>query len=117
MEIIESNKLIAEFMQIPKCKRCDDCGSHQYGPSITFHPSEMHYQDRWDWLMPVVEKIRADCNYLISIRFNRKLFTTTTTIACFENKWHKDLEHHGEGITSVYAAVISFIQWHKDNSK
>lgn len=51
------NNLIAEFMQIPKCQRCENCGAYQYGPGVIFHPKEMKYHSSWDWLMPVIEKI------------------------------------------------------------
>lgn len=56
-EIIEGNKLIAEFMEIPKCGRCSDCGAYQYSPAVIWYPSEMRYLESWDWLMPVIKKM------------------------------------------------------------
>lgn len=59
MTIEEGNKIIAEFMGIPKCDRCggDDCGKYKFGPGIYYYPKEMNYSTSFDWLMPVVHKI------------------------------------------------------------
>jgi len=58
-EIIDGNKLIAVFMGIPTCDRCNGCGRYKFGSSIYYRPDEMKYHTSWDWLMPVVEKIRS----------------------------------------------------------
>jgi len=78
--------------------------------------NEVAYHKSFDWLMPVVDKIR-DNNCLVSIRFNRQMKTTNTVIACFENKWVKDVEVSGIGIESTYKAVIEFIKWYNQNKK
>lgn len=58
LSVEEGNRLIAEFMGIPKCDRCDhDCGGYKYGPGNYFTPDKMRYHSSWDWLMPVVKKI------------------------------------------------------------
>lgn len=57
-QIIAGNKAIAEYMEIPKCQRCTDCGGFQYSPTIIFIPEQMGYHKSWDWLMPVVKKTR-----------------------------------------------------------
>jgi len=50
-EIIEGNKLIAEFMKQWKGVDCYMYGKDYYGfENLRYHLS-------WDWLMPVVEKI------------------------------------------------------------
>lgn len=113
MEITESNKLIAEFMQIPKCKRCDDCGSHQYGPSIIFHPSEMQYQDLWSWLMPVVDKIES-LGFSCTIMCDNCLIKNTHT---YKKKIFRTSILGKTKIEATYTAIVEFIQWHKDNSK
>ena len=54
-EIIEGNKLIAEFMGY---KFIEDW--HQYWRLSDKHlllENELKYHSSWDWLMPVVEKI------------------------------------------------------------
>ena len=71
------------------------------------------FHSDWNLLMPVVEKIR-DNNCMVSIRFNRQMNTNNTMIACFEDKWVKDLDISGVGIESTYNAVIKFINWYKE---
>lgn len=54
----EGNKLIADFMEIPKCDMCKVCDKYKYGPCIYYSPGEMRYHNSWNWLMPVVKKIQ-----------------------------------------------------------
>lgn len=58
-QIIDTNKVVAEYMDIPKCRRCSDCGGYQYSPAIIFMPAEMGYHKSWDWIMPVVRKMKG----------------------------------------------------------
>lgn len=92
-----NNKLIAEFMQIPKCKRCENCGAYQYGAGIIFHPKEMLYNSSWDWIMPVCKKICKTTPY------NSYLAIETMTVFA-------DIE-------DVYKAVVEFIEWHNKPDK
>tara|TARA_R110002020_G_scaffold59805_1_gene162784 strand:- start:1432 stop:1737 length:306 start_codon:yes stop_codon:yes gene_type:complete len=61
---MESNKLIAEFMGLPKvpCNIGTEDGYFTEGykhPNVAVPtiPSGMQYKYSWDWLMPVVNKI------------------------------------------------------------
>lgn len=80
MEILETttdgNKLIAEFMGYKE-------------PEGKFHSS-------WDWLMPVVEKIRNTKDDSI---FKERVFTRL--VKC--------------NIRDTYSAVVDFIIWHNAN--
>lgn len=56
-EIKEGNQLIAEFMEIERCTRCDPwCGRYCYNPGVYYLPDEMEYNSSWDWLMPACKK-------------------------------------------------------------
>lgn len=72
-EILGGNKLIAEFMGIPKCERCSNCDHYRFGSSIYYSPSEMNYHSSWDWLMPVMfkikNKIRLSVNPDVRLRY------------------------------------------------
>jgi hypothetical protein len=75
-EIQEGNKLIAEFMQLPLCDvwHCseevfkkawrvkDDGAMLYYGITPMWidcdEPQFLHYHSHWDWIMPVVGKVR-----------------------------------------------------------
>lgn len=92
-KIIENNKLIAEYMQIPKCGRCPDCGGFQYSPAIIFLPKEMQYSESWDWLMPVCKKI-------IDSYFDNREYI-------FEGLNKVDVD-------ATYIAVVEFIKFWND---
>lgn len=49
-EIIEGNKLIAEFMGM----------GEKFLPMDYEHENGVRYHSSWDWLMPVVEKIEKE---------------------------------------------------------
>lgn len=140
-EFSEGNKLIAEFMGFNKVRvgyfgdssetkwqrdnkkwleknEIESVGTYivNIKKNKCIEWGDVSYHKSFDWLIPVVDKIR-DNNCLISIRFNRQMNTTNTTIACFEDKWKKDLEFNGVGIESTYKAVIEFIKWYNQNKK
>lgn len=109
-ETTESNRLIAEFMGMPKCGRCEDCGAYQYSAAVIYQPEDMKYHTSWDWLMPVVEKIdslgdftlvKIERNYCQIVNQNAPLISIAS-----ESK-----------ISAVYTAVIQFIQWYNTHNK
>lgn len=65
-EIIEGNKLIAEFMGAKPITFTDDFGGVVSGvlkmEDGLYPPYKLKYHSSWDWLMPVVEKMsRIKC--------------------------------------------------------
>jgi len=99
MSIEEGNKLIAEFMNVSK-------DSYRYKNDL------LNYEDSWDWLMPVVEKIAA-MDYM---NFNLSSFDGA-------GFYDDDYKHTARGtrifskkdklIDSTWQAVIQFIQWYQ----
>lgn len=60
LDISEKNKLIAEFMGLPK--KVNGCITEGYmhpKVDVPVTTSGMQYKYSWDWLMPVVEKIEG----------------------------------------------------------
>ena len=121
-EILKGNKLIAEFMgfKIGKLNgwlsgtTIEDCAylkDESGNISKANLISKLKYHSSWDWLMPVVEKIR-DCNCVVNIKFLRKLNTTNTFIASFDLKWNKDISENGISIESTFKSVVNFIEWY-----
>lgn len=54
------NRVIAEFMELPKCDRCQkDCGGYKLSKVDTRIPSEMGYHTSLDWLKPAIDKFLA----------------------------------------------------------
>lgn len=117
MTIEESNKLIAEFMQIPKCGRCKDCGAYQYSAAIIFYPKEMLYATDWNWLMPVIDKIGK-------YEFAKELDEQESDTA-YMRTFHSNMArinrfplHVAETqIKACYEAVVEFILFTANNSQ
>ena len=58
--------------------------------------SELEYHTSWDWLMPVVEKIK-------DLGYSQELDKIDNVLTC-------DLR-----INSLYKAVVEFIKWYNEN--
>jgi hypothetical protein len=108
-EIIEGNKLIAEFMSIELFNHptyglmsCEEEHLDDQGC-----PTRLSYNLSWDWLMPVVEEIEElgnsfNINYIYCYleNSNGKKITDTTGTSKIE---------------AVWLATIKFIKWYNGN--
>ena len=136
MEIIEGNKLIAEFMGL-KYDNCwyrseNDLPINPITCSIgkSVHEEQMCYHNSWDWLMRVVEKIESLTHEtlklynLVSVRRfkhvgyywsisgiadygDNKTTITTITLNHDDNK----------DIDALYNTVVKFIEWYNEKNK
>ena len=109
-QIIENNKLIAEFMGIP---------SYEYRGYTMFvfddnnHRTDvdLHYHNSWDWLMPVVKK----CYEYGQLASDER----TDLHLCLLKYKHKcNIEESLLGIIdieSTHKAVVEFIKWYNEN--
>lgn len=110
-EIIEGNKLIAEFMGAEKSFYGDymifTIDNPQYTGKINH--SDIKYHTSWDWLMPVVEKIEENgCQIEIEL------------YSCYVINSEKLLDemnilfqaHCDSKIKAVYEVVVSYIRWY-----
>jgi hypothetical protein len=109
-QILEGNKLIAEFVGYKQ---------HNHGSYKTFeidgrhiYESVVQYNTKWEWLMPVVEKIES-MGTIIEIwlslgkgcRITKGSFKDPIkTIATTESN---------STIEAVWLAVIEFIKWYR----
>ena len=143
--IIENNKLIAEFMELKFHERSS---MSQCSQSVKYvpHVSEINYHSSWDRLMVVVEKIES----FKTESYWTDLFTTNTNwwgsnlsglveviiqrkvgfdeqrnpyrIMCW---WGSGRTHSGSQdnaffcsetkLGATYEAIIEFIKWHNEN--
>jgi len=104
-EIIEGNKIIAEFMQHP-----EGYDEHGVWQKLAYHSS-------WDWLMPVVEKIES-LGYLVRIELDWCM------IPNLDENGHpshytilmRNLNSLGNPgkLLNTYKAVVEFCKWHKE---
>ena len=110
----ENDKLIAEFMGLGSQLHMTE--HHTSGEYIS--SDELRYSTSWDWLMPVVEKIRTIPSYDWD-KFGTDVTITAdkTTIksGCYGNRKHGDYFFNktftGEFNTTeaTYNAVVEFI--------
>jgi len=114
-KILENNKLIAEFMGV---KESDELykghptfvGDHLRRAGLPFHSimgnciDNPPFHSSWDWLMPVVKKIREVVNEKLSF-------------ADFDD--HRGLEQrlnpYTYNIKSIHKGVVEFIKWYNEN--
>ena len=128
---MNSNKLIAEFMGLPKvaCNigTSDGCITEGYmhpKVDVPVTTSGMQYNISWDWLMSVVEKIRKVPSW------DRDKFSTEVVIygdkTSIKSKGYGEKEHSKSffnksvrgkynSIEPTHKAVIEFIKWYNLN--
>jgi hypothetical protein len=118
MSIQENNKLIAEFMQLPKvpCNIGTEDGHFTEGykhPKIDVPiiPSGMQYHTSWGWLMDVLDKIFSlGYDYEIKPRYmviKERLSSEVLVSKCFVyDKSQKEI---------IYDSVVEFINQYNKN--
>lgn len=103
-DLLENNKLIAKFMG--SIRFCNIHGMEELitPNSITiipFHDDEIRYDESYDWLMPVVEKI-----------------SSLTTEDNYNFNFYKVLSLNIDAsLNHIYEAVVEFIKWYNENNK
>lgn len=114
-KIIEVNRLIVEFMGAIKQSHVSGSLYWFDNPPTKFsahlwNDYAMEYHSSWDWLMPVVEKIR-ECGYkfVIGDKYRVSIYNTdydwrngTTSDSIKECVWH---------------GCVQFIKWYNTQNK
>ncbi|QRQ99752.1 hypothetical protein [Dyadobacter sandarakinus] len=105
MEIIEGNKLIAEFV------------GHVHANGLIERPQTFSlYHDSWKWLMPVVEKIEQQS--YDKEQFSVKIQDSCCTVYNYR-MGRENIQCSRESnskITATWQAVVAFIQWHNQQT-
>ena len=122
------NELIAEFMGAEFVN--DDLDNFPNGYYINHRemlPSWFDYDNSWDWLMPVVEKIRTleYSNALYGGNWTDMIFDETCVICEFPQAYFGDkgkivnrcseiiaCQSGNTMIEATYKAVVEFIKWY-----
>ena len=125
-KIIEGNKLIAEFMEVKNFReyelnskhKCliisDDDGFIDYVEGINF----LSYNDNWNRIMPVVEKIKK-------LEFEFNTFSDYTKTEKYRNevriselsvdKYCRILIRNTDMLDAIFNAVVECIKWYNEN--
>ena len=107
--IIENNKLIAEFMGFIADKSFEvklvdgiNTSYYYYKDDVICLPETMRYNSSWNWLMEVVEKClvgEAEYNEDEAKKAIHEIYESLCNI----------------NISSVYNACVKFIKWYNEN--
>ena len=115
---MESNKLIAEFMggitsTVPNLinlpQNRGDANIHSVkgsevlpnGTYSVHRLNELKYHESWDWLMPVINKIRSmDSTYEIEEVCKEEVG---------KYDWYNDISHYEFDLDLTYESVVEFI--------
>ena len=119
-EILEGNKLIAEFMGF------GSIGTDIYvifipsaSPETKFvEPKDMRFECSWDWLMPVVSKCLSILDILlrknIKDNYSDEDWKYMSEIAGFKEKFKWSFER--PVIENCFKLVVEFIEWYKQKN-
>lgn len=119
-QILEGNKLIAEFMGFIFY---DDENKYYHIKDGYFlcEPSQLKYHSSWDWLMLVVEKIENvnPENNVYETDFSFQFTNRVTEYSCCVFMLHANEElftvDAPTRIESAWLAVVEFIKWYNKN--
>lgn len=103
MSIEEGNKLIAEFMEFEYNRSVPGHGGVEL---MQLTINDCRYHSSWDWLMPVVEKIRLLWD---DTKLDLQLLEEHSDASRI-----RDLRVWAER-GSVWLAVVEFIKWYNSN--
>jgi hypothetical protein len=123
-DIIEGNKLIAEFMGSKRDPQGDISEDYEHYNGVGMlggYAINFSYHLSWDWLMPVVEKIES----LELDRNNYEVWIHTWSVdivslrkghSVRKQKIQVDIEEGDSKILATYRAVIDFIKFYNTNN-
>lgn len=99
---MSNNEKIAKYMGI----KCSPVGCTQYdGGRRLINVDELEYDERYDWLMPVVEKINSGSGYDAIVIDHDCVFLHRDNVKMmsFENS------DHGGMKGAIYQAVVEYV--------
>tara|TARA_R110000868_G_scaffold411134_1_gene701929 strand:- start:28 stop:396 length:369 start_codon:yes stop_codon:yes gene_type:complete len=119
--MLESNKLIAEFMGWTVQRREFSVNKNPL-TNEWLSDDKLLFHTSWDWLMPVVEKIGLLKDSSLTISYREDLIPMVTTYhkGGFVNTWGVvSKKPTGNRVTTMkeatYNSVVEFIKWFNEN--
>jgi len=108
MKLRDNNKLIAEFMGFTSEKNIGWYDNNMMMPQIVYDTNdgncfdELLFDQSWDWLMPVIEKIATH--------------TLSNSIEMLAEYYYKDGDNQ-DGLNSIEEFHEAVVMWIKDHNK
>ncbi len=113
-EILESNKLIAEFDGFKFINDNPEFCPNGYfvidseeGYHNQTNPDELKYHSSWDWLMPVIDRIES----LENERFQIEIYSKGRC-QIFDKGYELFEGYSDTKLKAVYEGVVQFIKWY-----
>jgi hypothetical protein len=113
-EILEGNKLIAEFMMCKEHHLNNTEGFYMDHPIIEWHSygeNNSEFHSSWDWLMPVVEKIEK-LGYYIQITY----YKDVSCVIGEPGSGTQSVNVINRGDNCVYKSAVEFIKWYNQQN-
>ena len=127
--IIENNKLIAEFMGVFD-KILSTGNIHSWSDAPFYYTTEdtrekvikniskySKYSKDWNWLMQVVEKIESIEDGIYQVDILQEGCKILKKCSLLIDKTVSKLEPDTTKIKSVYLACVEFIKWYNEQNK
>ena len=115
-ERIEGNRLIAEFMGFVNTTPTDpDFNIYMNTDGVMRELFGMQYHNRWDWIMPVVEKIELLNNCRNSILICKDWVSINVPIAGEANKFFES-KCCRDKLKNTWNVCVDFIKWHNSQN-
>ena len=109
--IIENNKIIAEFLNLTSQVIFEQVFAvSENGKTNFYKKDELKFHSDWNWLMEVVEKIES-LNYIFEIKTTWCRIKEIGTGSIIVLRWEEDRTK----IEAVYNACIEFIKCYNEN--
>lgn len=120
--IVSSSALIADFLgwekyedgltyKFPNLYPIYNINDEENTGWISEHITNTEFHSRWDWLMPVVEKIEIECKFDVNI-YGHYNWVMPFRCTILDNR-NNIIVYKGNDskIQCVYDAVVEFIKW------
>ena len=136
--IIENNKKIADFLNWEKVETFNYITpyvqnyltvSRRICQTSIFRQTDLKFHTSWDWLIPVIEKIKSipnkekfgmlkyEVDVILDVPNIRIVQSYKIMIGDKSNDYFDIIEYENNFITNVYNAVLKFIDWYNKNNK
>ena len=110
-EIIEGNKLIADFLELKPHPHDKSYYVNINGRTAIGRYDKLSYHSSWGSLMPVVDKIELNCLVTIN-RLGCLIEHTNSIVDAIEYTLHKRSK-----MQSVWLAVVEFIKFYNNQKQ